>query len=79
MIIGGKEYPVIGYVKSDVVPYDVPLVDIPMMSDERWNELARQNAVENYIREFGKAPENTEDAVRWQRARADQLVKEATV
>lgn len=45
----------------------VPLLDIPMMSDERWNELAEQHAIENYIRENGKEPENAEAAFKWQR------------
>lgn len=45
----------------------VPLLDIPMMSDERWNELAEQQAIKNYIRENGKEPENAEVAFKWQR------------
>ena len=42
--IGGKVYQVKGKVESDVAGGFVPLVDIPMMSDERWNQLAREQA-----------------------------------
>lgn len=27
----------------------LPIINIPMMSDERWNELARQNALERSV------------------------------
>lgn len=37
---------------------NVPLLNIPMMSDERWNELAEQQAIKNYIRENSKEPES---------------------
>lgn len=40
---------------------------IPMMSDERWQELARENAVHNYTKHFGHAPQDTQTAVTWQR------------
>lgn len=42
--IGGKMYPVKGMVASEVAGGFVPLVEIPMMSDERWNQLAREQA-----------------------------------
>ena len=44
--IGGKMYPVKGMVESSIAGGLVPLVDIPMMSDERWNQLAREQAGE---------------------------------
>ena len=40
MKINGNEYPVIDMVKSRLLRKDIPLLDIPMMSDERWNEIA---------------------------------------
>ncbi len=40
MKINDNEYPVIDMVKSIFLGKDIPLLDIPMMSDERWNELA---------------------------------------
>ena len=47
-----------------------PLVlEIPQMSDERWQELARKNAVRNYTRETGREPESVAQAVAWQRER----------
>jgi len=39
------------------------------MSDERWQELARKNAVRNYTRENGREPESVAQAVAWQRER----------
>lgn len=45
----------------------VPLLDIPQMSDERWNELAEQQAIKNYIRENGEEPESLKSALKWQR------------
>lgn len=78
MMIGERVYPVIDYAKSDTVTKSVPVLDIPLMSDERWHELSRKNAVENYTREFGRAPESVELAIEWQQERANRLVKEAT-
>lgn len=39
MKINGIDYPVIGETKSLVTGTMVPILDIPMMSDERWKEL----------------------------------------
>lgn len=44
--IGNREHPVIGYVWSPMYG-NVPLVDLPMMSDQRWNELAEQKQLES--------------------------------
>lgn len=46
---------------------ELPVIDIPMMADDRWQELARENAVHNYTREHGRAPESIAQAVAWQR------------
>lgn len=44
MKVGTQKYPVVGYVF--VKQYGtLPLVDIPQMSDERWQELARAHPV----------------------------------
>lgn len=70
MTISG--YPVVGVVKrnnGDVLP----LVDIPMMSDERWQELAKEQAVKNFIREHGYEPESVQQACIWQRERLAQM------
>lgn len=42
MQIGQYEYPIVGYITTKQVG-TVPLVDIPIMSDERWQELAREH------------------------------------
>ena len=59
-------YPVVGRVKVENERV-YPLVDIPMMSDEEWNRLAGENAVNNFTRENGRVPENVMEAVKWQR------------
>ena len=68
-------YPVIGQVKTKS-GVEVPLVDISMMSDERWVQLARENAMQNYIREHGHEPMDPEEAYKWQRER---FCKECTM
>lgn len=42
MNVNGIDYPVIRKVKSEKLGIDVPVVDIPMMSDERWNQLVAE-------------------------------------
>ena len=62
----GKEYPIIGEVRSgDVL---IPLVDIPMMSDEKWNELCIKQTMENYkkLSGMGEAPDY-ETALAWEK------------
>jgi len=46
MIIGGRSYPVVGTVNSKTFGA-VPLVDIPMMSDYRWQQKALQDRLEH--------------------------------
>lgn len=60
-------YMVIEQVETSIGSF--PLVNIPLMDDERWQELARENAVHNFIHEHGCKPESTEKALQWQRAR----------
>lgn len=38
-IIAGREYDV----KEREPVHNLPIVDIPMMSDERWNQLCREH------------------------------------
>lgn len=40
--MGGNYFPVIGLVWSREANGLVPVLDIPQMSDERWNEIAAQ-------------------------------------
>lgn len=47
----------------------IPVYDIPMMSDECWQELATENAVHKFCKINGREPESVEEAVEWQRER----------
>ena len=51
---------------------DSPVKDIPTLSDDRWQQMARENAVHNFIRENGREPGSVDEAVQWQRSRVDQ-------
>lgn len=73
MKIGDRDYNIIGQVRVKDSDRTIPLVDMPMMSDERWNELAGENAVNNYRKEFGRDPESIDQAVEWQRRRVEEL------
>ncbi|MFR2433018.1 MAG: hypothetical protein ACLS9O_15770 [Hungatella sp.] len=42
MKINGVDYPVIGKVKIEKLGKAVPVLDISMLSDERWNELVAE-------------------------------------
>lgn len=69
------KYGVKGNVKiSDV---ELPVIGIPMMDDEQWQQLARENAVSNYRKVNGKEPNNVYEAVQWQRERCAAREKEA--
>ena len=68
---GGKYYPVNGYITSKAGAV-VPLVDIPQMSDEKWQKAAARNAADNYTREHGKPPESLETALKWQRQKCEK-------
>jgi len=46
MKIGGRSYPIVGTVNSKAFGA-VPLVDIPMMSDYRWQQKALQDRLEH--------------------------------
>ena len=48
--------------------YNLPILDIPMMSDEKWNELARKQTLHNYRTYSGKgeAPDY-ETALKWEK------------
>lgn len=39
MIVNGIDYPEIGGVKSERLGHVIPILDIPMMPDEKWKEL----------------------------------------
>ena len=68
---GSRYYPVDGYIKSKTGAV-VPLVDIPQMSDKKWQKAAARNAVDNYAREHGKPPESPETDLKWQRQKCEK-------
>ena len=47
MEIGGRTYPVVGYVARESTGQKVPLVDIPQMSDYKWQLQALQDRLEH--------------------------------
>lgn len=64
-------YPVVRQIETPAGT--LPLVDIPMMSDEHWNELAEEHVVKNYIRVNRKEPESVKAAFGWQREWLESL------
>lgn len=46
---------------------EFPLVNIPMMSDETWQQLAIENAVHNFTVSNERKPMDVNEAVKWQR------------
>ena len=58
---------------------ELPLLNIPMMSDERWKELTRENAVHNFKKANKREPANVEEAVRWQRKRIEEIERDMAV
>lgn len=63
--VGSREHHISGYMETKT--YGVlPVVTLPMISDKKWNELALQNAVNNYTLEVGHPPNTPEEAAQWQ-------------
>lgn len=54
----------------------VPVLDVPMMSDERWQQLAKENAINDYILDNGHKPMSYEEAYRLQCERFANCCKE---
>ena len=49
--IGGRAYPILAGIRSEIVGGFVPLVDLPLMSDYRWQVKALEHRLahrENY-------------------------------
>ncbi len=53
----------------------VPVFNMRIMSDQEWEAGARGNAIHNYKKTFGKNPESVDIAVKWQRARVAELLR----
>lgn len=67
-------YQVIGQVETPEGVF--PLVDIPMMSDERWQQLAAEGAVKHFREWYGREPETVQEALDAQRALIERLDRE---
>lgn len=78
MTIGGKEFLVIGTVKSEMFE-EVPLVDIPMMSDFKWNLRGLEGRMEDpelYAKTFGEDVEAViADLRQWLQEHLDQATE----
>lgn len=64
--VAGMEFPVIGQVErknGDMVP----LIEINMMSDERWKQLTEESAVKHFRKWYGREPESVQEAFEGQR------------
>lgn len=48
---------------------EFPIIDIPMMSDEKWQKLAEENAVHNFKKYNKREPVSVVEAINWQRQR----------
>lgn len=60
-----QEYRVSGYIKTEGVV--LPVLDIPQMSDNEWNQRAREQAARQYQEETEQEPESIDQAVSWLR------------
>lgn len=60
-----RGYSVSGYIKTGGVV--LPVLDIPQMSDNEWNQRAREQAARQYQEETGQEPESIDQAVSWLR------------
>ena len=73
--IGGMTLPVIGQVerKSGEI---VPLIEIKMMSDERWKQLTEESAVKHFREWYGREPESLQEAFEGQSAYIEKFRRE---
>ena len=62
MEIGGRTFPIVGYVKRKSNGQVVPLVDIPMMSDYKWQLQALQDRLE-YPEKYRHTGEDVEAVI----------------
>ncbi|MDD5945869.1 MAG: hypothetical protein PUD43_09165 [Clostridia bacterium] len=67
--VGGKRFKVIGSVSTPLVceGKPIPIIDIPMTSDEDWNKSAIKQAVKHYIERHGYEPESESIALEEER------------
>ena len=48
--------------------HEFPILNIPMMSDERWKQLAEESAKKHFREWYGREPESVQEAFEGQRA-----------
>lgn len=68
-LISGKECDIIeAHIIGYEPKYNLPIVDLPMMSDERWNEMCYESTMRHYreLSGMGEAPDY-ETAKKWER------------
>lgn len=60
-----KEYEVLNVISKPEIfnGAQIPLIDRPLMSDERWQELAVESAVNHYIQRHGMPPTDVNTAL----------------
>lgn len=61
--VGGITFPVIGQVErrnGDIVP----LVEVNMMTDERYKQITEESAVNHFRKWYGREPESLQEAIR---------------
>lgn len=64
-MIMNQKYKISGYIKTGGVV--LPVLDIPQMSDNEWNQRAREQAARQYQEETGQEPESIDQAIGWLR------------
>lgn len=51
--LGGRAFPVVGQCKTDDAERIIPIVDMPQISDEKWNRMARRQTYYDICPECG--------------------------
>lgn len=64
-------YPITGYI--EVWGAEIPLLDVPQISDDRWMQEARFNAESRFWDAHGFAPRDTAQALQWQEEEFERL------
>lgn len=77
MEVQGTQYPIIEQVErknGDIVS----MLDIPMMSDEKWQRTAEEQAIKNFRKWYGRDPISVEEAFKGQRTYIDRNFSEVS-
>lgn len=60
-----KKYGIVEAV--EVGEHEFPMLNIPMMSDERWKQLAEESAKKHFRKWYGREPESVQEAFEGQK------------